>query len=1029
VRRRSPLLLAAVLIGLGGAIGCQRGAEPERLYAEAEGLRLKYEKQAGLDAIAKYRDAMAAWSRKGDRRAAAKAAQQVGATHGQLGALRESLQDYQNALALAQESGDGSLESEVQSEVGVAQTLVSDREDDFEEAQVHCRSALESARRLASDRGIAKGLNCLGEVAYHQQRPELALQSYREAGRVWDKLGDRAGQAQTMLFQGYVFSDLSRFDLAHTHFERARSLWTSLGDKRQQAITLVAEARLQARRGFYQEALNGFDDALTLLQPMGDVIWEGATLTGMAAVYQDMAENRSALKYFERALKLFETAGLAGGSLEILGALGEIHLASGDDTNALMRFERALTLAEQRGIQYWRAKALRFIGVVHLFRHGPQSAVDYLERSLAVQRRLGSSYVKLQARTRADLGEAHVALGEYDVALKNFGDALALSRTADDRVAEARALFGLARTSVDLNALKKAQGYIGQALRVAESLRTEVENRDLRASYFASVYQWHELQIDVMMRLGKIRPETRLAITAFEASERARARSLIERLAEAGVNLRAGVDHDLLTREQVVKEAFEDWANRNRRSLSEPGRKLDASALAEEYRDLEYRYNQVQAEIRRTSPRYAALARPQPLSLKELQRELLDRDTLLLEYSLGEERSYLWAVSNKDHQSYQLPPRAEIERAAQHVYELLTVRLTATGNPEQRRKRTEQADVEYWQEAARLSKMLLGPVRKTIPGKRLLLVTDGALQYLPFTALPVPTNDGEPVPMIVEHEIVNLPSASVLVLLRREVDRSEPPLKAVAVFADPVFELDDPRLPSTKTIPQRGEKQPSLMASATDVTDRLTGALRSVGFTRDGILSVPRLLATRREADAIIGTAPAGLTFKALDFDASRPTAMSPELSQYRVVHFASHGIFNNEDPGLSGIILSMFDKQAQPQDGFLRLHDIYSLKLPAELVVLSACNTALGKPVKGEGLVGMVRGFMYAGAKRVIASYWKVDDEATGELMRRFYVEMLQKNLSPAAALRQAQLSMRQYDRWVPPFYWAAFAMQGEWK
>ena len=171
------------------------------------------------------------------------------------------------------------------------------------------------------------------------------------------------------------------------------------------------------------------------------------------------------------------------------------------------------------------------------------------------------------------------------------------------------------------------------------------------------------------------------------------------------------------------------------------------------------------------------------------------------------------------------------------------------------------------------------------------------------------------------------------------------------------------------------------------------------------------------------------MALKKVGFDASRTAALGSELAQYRIVHFATHGVFDNENPGLSGLILSLYDEKGQPQDGFLRLHDIYNLQLPAELIVLSACNTALGKQVKGEGLTGMVRGFLYAGSQRVVASLWKVDDEATGELMKRFYIEMLQTNRSPAAALRQAQIAMWQQDRWRPPFYWAAFAMQGEWR
>ncbi len=247
--------------------------------------------------------------------------------------------------------------------------------------------------------------------------------------------------------------------------------------------------------------------------------------------------------------------------------------------------------------------------------------------------------------------------------------------------------------------------------------------------------------------------------------------------------------------------------------------------------------------------------------------------------------------------------------------------------------------------------------------------------------------------------------------------------RAVAVFADPVFESDDPRL--------RAGGRPEPVRAGGPATPREGDPIRSRAFEfiKDGRWNVPRLPATRHEADAITAAAPAGLVLKKTGFEASRVAALEPGLAQYRIVHFATHGVVDNEQPGLSGLILSLYDEKGQPQDGFLRLHDIYSLRLPAELIVLSACSTALGKPVKGEGLTGMVRGFFYAGAKRVVASLWKVDDEATGELMQRFYVEMLQAKRSPAAALREAQLDMWREDRWRAPFYWAAFSLQGEWR
>jgi CHAT domain-containing protein len=206
----------------------------------------------------------------------------------------------------------------------------------------------------------------------------------------------------------------------------------------------------------------------------------------------------------------------------------------------------------------------------------------------------------------------------------------------------------------------------------------------------------------------------------------------------------------------------------------------------------------------------------------------------------------------------------------------------------------------------------------------------------------------------------------------------------------------------------------------------LVRALRDVSFLGDES-HIPRLLASRDEAKAIMSVTPWRSGFEAMDFEASRAMVMKADLSDYRILHFATHSLLNNEHPELSGIVLSLFDQKGQPQDGFLRLHDIYNLKLPVELVVLSACNTGLGKDVKGEGLIGLTRGFMYAGASSVVASLWKVDDEATAELMRLFYGYMLRDGLSPAAALRKAQVTMSQQKRWQSPYYWAGFVIQGQ--
>jgi CHAT domain-containing protein len=245
------------------------------------------------------------------------------------------------------------------------------------------------------------------------------------------------------------------------------------------------------------------------------------------------------------------------------------------------------------------------------------------------------------------------------------------------------------------------------------------------------------------------------------------------------------------------------------------------------------------------------------------------------------------------------------------------------------------------------------------------------------------------------------------------------------IVADPVFDSRDDRVHgSLKTVTKA-----AVSADPSEITDQssLDRSAREVGAAPNGIF--PRLPFSRHEAEAIYATAAPGDATKALDFDASKATAMSHELSDYKIVHLATHGLVNSEHPALSGLVFSLIDREGQNEDGFLRLSDIYNLELNAGLVVLSACQTALGKQINGEGLIGITRGFMYAGSPRVMASLWKVDDEATAELMKKFYEGILKNGQRPPEALRAAQMWMLKQPRWKAPYYWAGFILQGEWK
>ena len=317
--------------------------------------------------------------------------------------------------------------------------------------------------------------------------------------------------------------------------------------------------------------------------------------------------------------------------------------------------------------------------------------------------------------------------------------------------------------------------------------------------------------------------------------------------------------------------------------------------------------------------------------------------------------------------------------------------------------------------------MVLGPVTELLGTKRLVIVADGALQYIPFAALPEPGKSFSSMPIIVRHEIVNLPSASVIAEIRHRHDGHPKPPGMIAILADPVFDAKDERV------------SPTDLRTATNGTlpirsNELGRAAADLGLTRNGTVHLNRLIYTRNEANAVMAVIPGGKGFQALDFEASRSTAMSGILAKYRVIHFATHGLLNNKHPELSGLVLSLVDKQGKTRDGFLKLQDIYDMKLRADLVVLSGCETGLGEEINGEGLVGLTRGFMYAGASRVVASLWSISDLATATLMAEFYKSM-ENGLRPAAALRAAQIQMWKQQQWKSPYYWAAFQIQGEWR
>ena len=782
-------------------------------------------------------------------------------------------------------------------------------------------------------------------------------------------------------------------------YETALTVWHNLHDKLMEAFTLHEVGMIYGDIGLYQKAIDSHTRAATLYKEVKVPKGEADVLVNIGWVFGELGDTQNRLAMYDRAADIYRTVGEIDPVL--ISNLASTYTNLGQYQRALEIHLRVLEMRQVTNDHLGLGITLRSMGSCYEWLGDKQKALDFYNQSLEFMRKAGNHFYTATTLTR--LGLVYDALQQKEKALDYFNQTLKIQQTINDKKGVAITLFHIARVERERGNLNESRKCIEDALEIVEKLRTNVASQQLRASLFASVQQYREFYIDLLMRLHKENSSQQLDRAALNASETGRARSLLELLSEARAEIHHGVDPALLERERKLQEAIADKAQNQVRLLSREHSEEQAKAIAKEIAELTADYEQVQAQIRQASPQYAALVQPVPLTVADIQQKVLDRETLLLEYSLGEEKSFVWAVTPDSIKTYELPNRAAIEPLARRVYESLTARNGSVG------------EAEYTKAAAALSQILLGPVAAELKNKRLLVVSDGVLQFVPFAGLPDPlATDSRP--LIIDHEIVTAPSASVVALLRQETANRKPAPRALAVFADPVFSNDDSRV----SIARLAHTKPAEKDSGADV-------FRSM--TESGLNNLRRLRFSRREADEIARLAAGESRLEAVDFEANRKLAMSAELGQYRVVHFATHGLINNRHPELSGIVLSLIDEQGKPQNGFLRLYDLYNLKLSADLVVLSACQTALGKEIKGEGLVGLTRGFMYAGAPRVIASLWQIDDRASAEFMKRFYEGMLVLKLRPAAALRAAQISMQKDKRWNAPHYWAAFTLQGEWR
>ena len=949
----------------------------------------------------------------------------TGSIYSEQGRFQESLSAHEQALEIAEQWGGPTGVKDVLS----AMSKTYFEMGDYDKSSNLSQRALAIARDIGDQAAIAHELNSVGALYSTQGRREKSLAAYTEALEIFRDIGDKPsesstlgnmgvdstvrgkfGEADRLLQQALKLSEelgalpkqatqmlnlssLSQstqdYDIALQQIEQALAIAKKSGLRPLEGQALRLKGNIHQARGELNEAFDAHTKALEIATILGATNDEAYALADIGSTYDLLGQYDQAIENHHQALSIFESSGDTLGQAVTLTYLGRILSQTGEAEEALSLYEQALSIHQESGNVREESMLLVDIGRLQA-RSNLSKARAALQRSLDLGEQMGDT--SGVANTLSELGRVERKRGRFDEAFSLLQRSLSLFKAVGDRPGEADIQYEIATLYAEQDRLPEALEAVNSAIAQIERLRSGIRASELRTSYFATVQDYYLLKTDLLMKLNQ--PEA-----AFQTNEAARARTLIELLNEASVDIRQGADSALLTKEKSLQSELQKLESRRITTLSGEHTPAAEKALDTESDRLLQQLDQVVTHIRSNSPAYAELVAPQPLSMKTAQ-QVLDPDTVLVQYALGEEQSYLWIVSQDQYQAYTLPSGSSIQTKAQQFRSVLTTKGS-------------QSDIKRSGDA--LMSLIFPERPEWIEGKRLLIVGDGLLSEIPFAALPLP-NQSAYVPLLSEHEILSQPSITAVDVLRKQLSNRPERPSSVAVLADPIYRAeDDNRL--SQSIVLRPQAKPS--ESAAERT------LRALDLS-----AISRLPYTRKEAQSIESLAEANniKSTIALDFDANFDWITDDSLSQYSTIHLATHGFVNPINPQLSGVVLSLLDEAGNLRDdGFLRLHDIFNLDLSAELVVLSACQTGLGKNVSGEGVIGLSRGFMYAGAERVAVSLWNVDDESTASLIALFYKYMMKDDLSPSAAMRAAQL--RRWEAGEMPYRWAAFTLQGEWR
>ncbi len=844
--------------------------------------------------------------------------------------------------------------------------------------------ALDLSDRFGYYDGKAQSLAQIAVANYELSKHGEAEAKNNEALDVLRQQPNTRVEAQILTTQGEIFIVVDRLQAAGEALTRAEALWRSLGDADELANNLLNQGFMYIKQGQWHTALALLNQAQALLpEKEAEPYLAGKVAMTLGEVYEAYGELDTSLTYIQEALHYYrDLAHDKRATVDAGNQAGRLLALLDRYDEARQQIQQALNVALEAKNNLNIGLCHTGLGIVWLKTNSYESArAEFLA---AANFFTLSNTPREVARVQMYLGQTEYLLGNPAQSGAAYENALRFFQTKPDYTLEAALRLGLGKLALKQGQLNKAEEHLRRSIELTQRLRLYASSRELRSSFLASVHDRYETYGEILMTRSLHENNKEIAKQAFEVNESGRALALLDSINNSPRELRRSSDPVLFREEVELQTREQQLVDEQAKLVGLPGVEKERARIAQELTDLKANYETLQARINSSRNFNNLLA---PLSYEEIKSQLIDNNTSILSYSLGDTKSFAWLLTKDGFDTYELPDKPTIQHAANQLIALL--KSPAANSAEQAQLQTAINEV---------SRLVVGNVATNLRTPRLIVIADGILQYIPFQILK-PNPDAEP--LISRFEIVSEPSASALAIAKRERNNRQPAPQLVIGFGDAVF--------------------------SSDYTPH--GSQNADSATREAVSrlgQLPRLFNAKRELSSIEELVRNESAFY-VEYDATRENLLKANLSDYRILHVATHGVLDTDQPELSGLVFSMVDAKQQPLHGFLSLAEIYNLRAPVDLVVLSACHTAVGKEVRGEGLVGLTRGFMYAGASGVVASLWQVNDRATAELMKNFYTNMLEKGMSPPAALRAAQNTIRSQKEWSSPYYWAGFTFQGD--